>query len=140
MNEVWTKCPRDDAAGRWAKPYVTMNKRGYIVMSRKTYQNIKEPQAVHLYFDQVNSRIGIKPADPRSGDAFPVAKQGRHGGRLIRAFRLMHEFGIELPETVKFRDIALNDNGILILDLRTATVTEREKRKSKALSLQNQNP
>lgn len=120
MNEVWTKCPRDDAFGRWAKPYVTMNKRGYIVMSRKTYQNIKEPAAVHLYFDKVNSRIGIKPTDPRTRDAYPVAKQGRHGGRLIRAFRLMTEFGIEVPGTLKFQDIAQNNDNILILDLRTA--------------------
>ena len=125
MNQVRTNCPRDDAFGRWAKPYVTMNKRGYIVMSRKTFENLKEPAAVHLFFDRVNSRIGIKPTDPRARDAYPVVKQGRHGGRLIRAFRLMQEFGIELPETVKFHDIAENNDGILVLDLRTAKIASR---------------
>lgn len=93
-------------------------------MSRKTHQNIKEPTAVQLFFDTVNNRIGIKPAPPAARDAFPLAKQGRHGGRLIRAYRLMLEFGIELPQTIKFRDITIDKDGILILDLRTATVIQ----------------
>ena len=105
-----------------------MNKRGFIVMSRKTYENIKLPEAVHLYFDKVNSRIGIKPADARTRDAYPVAKQGRHGGRLIRAYRLMVEFGIEIPETIVFRDIAQNNDGILVLDLRTARTRSKAGR------------
>jgi hypothetical protein len=128
MNEVWKKCPRGDAAGRWARPYVTMNKRGFIVMSRKTYENIKEPAAVCLYFDPVNRRIGIEPARPGAEDAYPVAKQGRHGGRLIRAHRLMVEFGIDIPGTIKFVDITQNREGMLVLDLRTAQARQKASR------------
>lgn len=91
-------------------------------MSRKTHQNINEPTAVQLFFDTVNNRIGIKPATSAARDAFPLAKVGRHGGQMIRAYRLMLEFGIELPQTIKFQDIMLDKDGILILDLRTATV------------------
>jgi hypothetical protein len=103
-----------------------MNQKGHIVMSRKTHENIKEPTAVQLFFDTVNNRIGIKPAQPVARDAFPLVKTGRHGGRVIRACRLMHEFGIELPQTIKFRDIMIDKDGILILDLRTASVVKRK--------------
>jgi hypothetical protein len=126
MNIGWIKCRKSDAAGQWAKPYVTMNKDGYIVMSRKTFQTLKEPLAVHLFYDPANSRIGIKPADPASRDAFAVAKQGRHGGRLIRAFQFMQDFGIDLPQTIKFRDVRIDKDGVLILDLRTATVIQKK--------------
>jgi hypothetical protein len=103
-----------------------MNQKGHIVMSRKTHENIKEPTAVQLFFDTVNNRIGIKPAQSVARDAFPLAKTGRHGGRVIRAWSLMHEFGIDLPKTIKFRDIMIDKDGILILDLRTADVVKRK--------------
>lgn len=122
MNIGWIKVQKNGVEGQWAKPYVTMNKDGFIVMSRKTFQMVKEPAAVHLFYDPVNNRIGIKAADPASRDAFAVAKQGRHGGRLIRAFRLMQDFGIDLPQTIKFRDVTLDKDNVLIIDLRTATI------------------
>ncbi len=126
MNLGWTQCPRDDSGGRWAKPYVTMNRKGSIVLSRKTHKNINEPEAAQLFFDTVNNRIGIKPAPPNARNAFPLAKYGSHGGRMIRALRLMIEFGIELPQTIKFQDITIDKDGILILDLRTADVVKRK--------------
>ncbi len=86
------------------------------------------PEAVHLLFDPITSRIGVKGTAAAARDAFPVATQGRHGGRLIRAYRLMQEFGIALPQTIRFRDITLDKDGILILDLRTATIVQKKAR------------
>ena len=37
----------------------------------------------------------------------------------------MQEFGIDLPETIHFKDAEINDDGIMILDLRTARVSAR---------------
>lgn len=127
MKANWKTCPRGDAAGQWASFYVTMNPRGYIVMSRKTFERIQEPRAVHLLYDSANDRIGLKPTVPSLKDAFPVAKQGRHGGRLIRAYRLMQEYGIDVRETIRFHDAEIDQDGILILDLRTAKVSARGK-------------
>ena len=94
-------------------------------MSRKTHQSLKSPDAVHLFFDAINSRIGIKAVDPRARDAFAVGKQGRHGGRIIRAFRLMQEFGIDLPQTIRFQNVETDKDGVLVLDIRTATARTR---------------
>lgn len=131
----WKECPRDGVRGQWAAFYVTMNPRGYIVFSRVTYEKLGEPKAFLLLFDAVNNRIGLKPTALGIKNAYPVAKCGRHGGRLVRAFRLMQEFGIDLPETLRFHDTEIDHDGILILDLRTASISTRsvsQKRKNGA--------
>jgi hypothetical protein len=97
-------------------------------MSRLTFEKLGEPVAVTLLFDQANGRIGIKPSSPSMRNAYPVAKQGRHGGRLIRAYRLMQEFGVSLPDTIRFQEPEIDNDGILVLDLRTAKVSGRAAR------------
>lgn len=133
MKPDWRECPRGDVTGQWAALYVTMNRRGYIAMSGRTFEKLGEPKACNLLFDAVNNRIGLKPAALAARNAFPVAKQGRHGGRLIRAYRLMQEFGIDLPETIHFHDAEIDQDGILILDLRTARVSFRALGQAKSM-------
>ncbi len=134
MKPDWHECPRGDVTGQWAAMYITLNRRGHFAMSRRTYERLDEPPAFVLYFDKVNNRIGLKPATLGTRNAFPVAKQGRHGGRLIRAWRLMQEFGIDLPETVQFHDIETDQDGLVMLDLRTAKVSNRSKGQSRRKS------
>ena len=125
MRSNWKQVPRGDVAGQWARFYVTMNRRGYIVFSRKTYERLGEPEAFHLLFDAVNNRIGLRPTEPGMVDAYPAAKYGKHGGRLVRAWRLMEECGIELPGTIQFESAELDQDGVLVLDLRTAKLSTR---------------
>lgn len=125
MKVTWKQVPKGDVFGQWAKFYVTMNRRGYIVFSRKTYERLGEPKAFHLLFDAVNNRIGLKPTAPEISNAYPVAKYGKHGGCLVRAWRLMEECGITLPETIHFDGAEVDQDGILVLDLRTAKVSSR---------------
>lgn len=127
MRVNWKEVPRGDVTGQWAKFYVTMNKRGFIVFSRKTYERVGEPKAFHLLFDAVNNRIGLKPTAMGIRNAYPVAKYGKHGGRLVRAWRLMEECGIDLPGTIRFEDADVDQDGILVLDLRTAKVVSRSR-------------
>jgi len=122
MSNSWERCPNGETTTRWAKHYVSMNPKGYIVMNRKAHESLGSPETVHLFFDTANNRIGVKVANARSRDVFRVAKQGRHGGCLIRAYRIMQEFDIDLPETVRFHEAAVDKDGILVLDLNTATV------------------
>ena len=125
MKSNWQECPRGDLIGQWAALYVTMNRKGYIAMNRRTYEKLDEPKAFNLFFDTVNNRIGLKPTALAARNAFPVAKHGRHGGRMVRAYRMMQEFGIDLPETIQFRDVEIDQDEMLILDLRTARVSTR---------------
>ena len=125
MRVNWKQVPRGDVAGQWARFYVTMNRRGYIVFRRKTYERLGEPKAFHLLFDAVNNRIGLKPVDLGISNAYPVAKYGKHGGRLVRAWRLMEECAIDLPGTIQFESADVDQDGVLVLDLRTAKVSSR---------------
>lgn len=125
MKPDWKECPRGDLRPQFAGIYVTMNPKGEIAMSRATYQFMGKPQAFVLLFDTVNSRIGIKPAALSTRNAYPVGPHSRHGAKRIRAYRLMREFKIHLPQTVRFYDADTDEDGILILDLRTARVPNR---------------
>ena len=125
MKPVWREVQRDAVKGQWAALYVTMNRKGFIVMSRVTYKRLGEPEAFQLLFDATNNRIGLKPTAASTRNAYPAGPCGPHGGKVVRAYRLMQDYGISLPETIRFHDAEIDGDGILILDLRTARVSER---------------
>ena len=47
------------------------------------------------------------------------------GARIVRALRLLTNFGIVLPETIEFNDAEIDPDTQLILDLRTARVSPK---------------
>jgi hypothetical protein len=101
-----------------------MNPKGNIVMSRVTYQMLDEPKAFVIFFDKTNRRIGLKPATLATRNAYPARAQ-HAGAKMVRGYRLMREGRIILPQTVRFDDADIDEDGILVLDLRTATVPKR---------------
>lgn len=125
MRPVWKECPRETYQTQWATIYVTINSKGYIVLGKTTYKKLDAPKAFLLLFDGVNNRIGLKPTGLAIKNAFPVCVSGKHGGKMVRAFRLLVEFGIEIKETLQFHDAQINEDGVLILDLRSARVSAR---------------
>lgn len=127
MKAQWETCPRGDIVAQYAGIYVTMSPRGEIAMTRPTYEKLGAPEAFVLLFDRTNRRIGLQPTHRSSRDAYPVKVSGRCGGKKLHAFRLIREYNIDLPATVKFPDADINEDGILLLDLRTATIPARVK-------------
>jgi len=125
MKRDWQELPRGDVHSAVAGLHVTLNKKGFIVLSRTVYKRLGEPRAVLILFDRVNNRIGLKAASPSIRNAYPIAKYGRHGGRIVRAYRLLVEHGIDLPDTVEFPNAWIDEDEVLNLDLRTARVSNR---------------
>jgi len=123
MKANWTMVPRGDVAAQGAGIYVSMNREGWIMLNRTIYLRLGEPAAVHILFDRVNNRIALKPTIAAMRNAYPVGKQGR--GRMVYAKRLLKEFSIDLPDTIEFKDAEIDQDGQLILDLRTAHVSRR---------------
>ncbi len=109
---------------QYAGLYVTMNPKGEIVMSRVTHRMMGEPKAFLLMFDRTNRRIGLKPTGINMRNAYPVCVGTRSGGKKVHGHRLIREYQIDLPQTVLFHDARFED-GILILDLRTAKISPR---------------
>ena len=105
--------------------YVTMNRKGEIMMNKVAYKRVGEPTAFLIYYNRPNSMIALKPTAAAIKNAYPVRNSGRRGGRVVRAFRLLTEFGLKLPDTVEFQDVEIDRDGQLVLDLRTARVSPR---------------
>jgi hypothetical protein len=118
MTRNLEQCTIDEKPGRWSSVHVTMNPKGMISLTRFALEVLDSPEAVHLFFEKLNQTIYLKPTKLVMKHAFPVKQRGRCGGGKIRAFRLCEQFGIRLPETVRFIDPQIDADGMMNLDLR----------------------
>ena len=125
MNVEWNMVPKDDVKAQWAGLYLTINRLGSIVMNRITYERLGSPAAFHLMFDRLNSRIGLKPTTLSADHAYGPSTIGRRGAKIVRANRLLREYGIRIPDTLEFQDVQIDADGMLIADLRTARVSPK---------------
>ena len=124
MRTNWEQLPKGDVHGKWVTKYVSLTPKGDLNMTLRTWNEFGAHAAVHVLFDRVNSRIGLKPINPGARDAYKFSKQGSSGRRTIRIYRLFQTYGIVLPETVRFWDAQIDEDGIMVLDLRTAKVSK----------------
>ena len=125
MQIEWAVVPRGDVHPSDTRVYSSMNRKGEIVLNGTTYKRTGEPAAFLLMYNQPNSLIALKPTAAAMKNAYPARKHGRRNGRVIRAFRLLQDNNIKLPDTIEFRDAEIDQDGVLILDLRTARVSPR---------------
>ena len=116
MKRKWEQCPHSDEGTRWSSVYVTMNPAGYISLSKFTYRKLGEPEKVLVLYERASNTIGLQPVSKLTKGAFRVCSKGS-GGRVIRALRLMTEFNLKLPLTVRFMNPEFDDDGVLVLDL-----------------------
>lgn len=124
MHADWIEIKRGDVMPQYAGLHVTMNPKGDIVMNSVTHQNLGEPVAFSLLYDRANNRIGLKPVAKNACNAYPALKSNRTG-IMVRGHRLLREHRIILPQTMQFDQTEIDDDGILILDLRTARPSRR---------------
>lgn len=125
MEIEWTILPRGDVAAHWSGLYVTMNRIGSIVLSRVTHERLGEPGAVLIMLDRFNQRLGLKPVEVGERHAYPVRNYGRRGAKIVRAFRIVTEFGIRPADTIEFQEPKIDLDGHLILDLRTVRISPK---------------
>src|SRR5437870_2600517 len=101
----WSKTTNNRKTQAWADMYVSMNRKGQIKMSRRVFERLSEPQAVFVLFDTTNGTIGLQPTAPTSADAFHVGLESKKSGqRRVNAFPTMVQYGLEIPETIQFKD------------------------------------
>lgn len=124
-NIEWQILPRGDVAAHWSGLYVTMNKIGSIVLSRVTHERLGSPECYLIMFDRFNQRLALKPARRGTPNAYPARNYGRRGARIVRAFRIVTEFGIRPPDTIEFQQPKIDLDGQLILNLRDAIISPK---------------
>lgn len=102
-------------------PRVTLNARGILLLNRKAFEAMQTPAAVQLLFDEQESIIGLKSADIRRQNAFPVKQKDKHHNRIIHASPFCKHFGINIQRTVLFNEVDLDNEGVLRLELKKTT-------------------
>jgi hypothetical protein len=125
MKREWKQINRDETRAQWAGVYVTLNSKGIVVLNRVAHERMGGPEAFALLYDAPNNTIGLKPTGVRMRNAYPVYKSGRHGGRKVNAYRLLTECSLIVKETLEFPEAEIDEDGILLLNLRTARVSKR---------------
>jgi hypothetical protein len=125
MKREWKEIGRGDKRAQWAGIYATLNSKGIIVLNRAANERMDSPAAYHLLYDPANNTIGLKPTGLSMKNAYPAQKSGRHGGRKVNAYRLLTECSLIIKETLEFPDAEVDQDGILILNLRTAKISNR---------------
>lgn len=125
MQIEWSVVPRGDVHPSHTRIYVTMNRKGEIVLNGTAYRRIGEPPAFLLKYNKLHNLIAMHPADASERNAFPARKYGRRNARVVRAFRLLIENDIQLHDTIVFPDAKIVLNHIMLLDLKTARISPR---------------
>lgn len=125
MKDQWAVLPRGDVAPHWSGLYVSLNTVGSLTMSRVTHERIGAPDAVLILYDAINARLALRPIAPGSRNAYPLRKYGRRGGRIVRAFRLLTEFGIKPVDTIEFTHPKIDEDGQLVLDLKAIRISPK---------------
>lgn len=101
--------------------YVSLNKRGEIVMNEPAWKFIGDPASVTLLFYPEKKYIGVKYPLAIDRHFFMMRRYGRgRRNRIVRARRLLKQFGIEIDRTIIFNSIQMvNYQGspMLLLDL-----------------------
>jgi hypothetical protein len=121
----WLTLPRGDFAPHWSGLYVTLNKKGTFAMSATTHARLGSPEAFRIKMDVMNERLALEPAKLEDANAYPARVQGRRGAKVVRAVRLLTEWGIRPADTIEFQQPKIDGDGKLILELRNIRISPK---------------
>ena len=122
MISHWDEFTLAPSNGEPMSKRVSLTIRGEICFNRRVLYLMGSPTHVLLYFDRVNSLIGVRAGKPEQENAFPLKSWGSSGSRFIRAKKFCNFHEIEIRETVVFKVPRIKNDGFLVLDLK-ATYT-----------------
>ena len=121
MIQDWTAFDGVAPHVKRVRPKATLYTSKQIYLSEASLKAIGSPNTVRLYYDVSRSRIGVRAEDPNSDHAIIVERTpGRKYG-YIRAAAFCNRFGIAPTASVEFQNVIADEDGILVLDLKTAT-------------------
>ena len=128
MKRSWETCTFDMKRARWAGFHVTMTPRGEIYMNANTLKAMDADEKFVLLYDRASNTIGIKVANALTPNAQGSSPKRKNGGRFVRAYRLLQQFGISVDRTIRFLKPEIDEDGVLILDLRNTSTAATRRR------------
>lgn len=124
----WTKFEGTPNGRRREAARITLAPNCTISFNAHAFRAFGEPSAFELFFDGNRNMIGLLPCDPQKKNAFPIRKRrnGKHVHISIGAF-LTH-FSIKPTSTMLFDEIDLDQDGMIVLDMKKTTNVSRGSR------------
>jgi len=117
MMEQWEEFTGGPPGPRDGRMHVSLNFKGQFLLNRQALDALGSPEAVVLYFEKRNSRIGIRAASPTLKNAFPVKPRSLAHSRLVQASTFCRNYGIKVAGTVAFTNVEFDREGMMVLDL-----------------------
>ena len=108
---------------------VALYPNGEFYLNNKAYTALGRPKAVAFYYDEESNVIAIEPANPRFVQNFLPVKKGC--GWAIHGSSFCRHFGIKPDVAERFNRPDINNEGILLLDLRDTSTTGRARSKKR---------
>lgn len=111
------------------RKHITLNRRHNFCLNWKVFEMLGKPEAVVLMFDKREKVIGINAAPASVKGSFrvqPLGGSGRH--KIIRAAPFCRHFGICIGHTSAFIEPRMDEDGVLLLDLKATTPARARKR------------
>jgi hypothetical protein len=121
----WVVLQKGEVAAQWAGIYVSLNREGAITIGHKTHERLGSPEAYLIKLDPLNDILALEPAAKDARNAYPARIKGYNGGKVLRAHRLLTDFGIRLDDTVEFTKAKIDLDGTLILSMRDIRISPR---------------
>ena len=101
--------------------YVTMSKRGIILINRKTVEDMGKPEGIVMLYDERYQTIGIRPAAAGTKNFIPLKEKKGVTHRTIYAYQFCRHFKLKPAGTIVFTKPEIDHDGVLLLELHSAS-------------------
>lgn len=125
MNRQWTEFESGIRQPASDRMYVSMNRRGLMVVNRKAFESLGSPAGAALLFDERHQAIGLRPATPGERNFIPIKEKRGVSYRTIYVLPFIKRFKLNLSGTIGFVTPEIDHEGILVLDMHTAVESRR---------------
>lgn len=129
----WKKFTKAGGRGVYEKR-ASLSPRGVFTLNQPTFEEMGQPDAVELLFDDGQRLIGLSPVAKDAPYAYMVRKQKTNKSYLIGARPFCHHFRLNIEQTIRFNDIKVID-GVLVLDMNNTVPVEAKKPKAEEKGL-----
>lgn len=109
--------------------HVTLNKKGEIMVGAAAFEKFGRPGQVVLLYEPDHKFIGLVAASTQAKNAYPLQakKDEKQRHRILRANRFCKQHGIEVPVTMAFNNVEIDEESVLVLPLRNMRVVGKKK-------------
>lgn len=113
---AFEKVQKTGQGGSTDEPLISLRKSGGIgVNSAATEEYLSDAEFVHLYFDEDNDRLGIKPVDEEDGNTYKVNMTESSAGITPSSF--MKRYDLVPDVTTRYEVEWDDDEEMLVADL-----------------------